>query len=417
MSRKKLEKRFVIAVILSSVINLLVLLAFIIFKIKPIFQEIRHYKDDIINVELKTKYDNLDDLIKDVEIISNKYDLTINIEDVNEKRIIDNNVKANFPLINKIIITENNSYILKIYFNNNISITKLTIELLIIQSIVIALTYAFIFIYTRHTLIKPIGDLMDDIKNYKFGRKLKKKKLNNEIDLISNEISNLTSRLDEEKNEQTRIIASISHDIKTPLTSIIGYSKLIKEENLNNEISNYNDKIYSKAMNIKDILLSFDEYLLNKENNGIKKTNILINDIIKELKDDYKIELNNKNIDFIITSKLKEQYINVDITKLKRVFSNIISNSVRYLKTGGVIKIEIKDNSNDFIFIISDSGPGVNDKIINKIFNPLFTTDSSRKISGLGLSICKEFIEMHNGHIEAYNKSGLVIKFTIPKEK
>ena len=57
------------------------------------------------------------------------------------------------------------------------------------------------------------------------------------------------------------------------------------------------------------------------------------------------------------------------------------------------------------------------EKIISKIFEPLFTTDESRKNSGLGLSICKEFVEMHGGHIKAYNNQGLSIEFTIPIER
>ena len=86
-------------------------------------------------------------------------------------------------------------------------------------------------------------------------------------------------------------------------------------------------------------------------------------------------------------------------------------------KPEGFDEIDISDDDNDYKFKVSDNGPGVDENIINKIFDPLFTTDSSRKISGLGLSICKEFVEMHNGQIEAHNDNGLIIDFTIPKTK
>ena len=71
----------------------------------------------------------------------------------------------------------------------------------------------------------------------------------------------------------------------------------------------------------------------------------------------------------------------------------MISNSTRYLSNGGEIKIDISLKGDNVKFIVRDNGPGVLEEIIDKIFNPLFTTDSSRKISGLGLSICKEFIQ------------------------
>ena len=68
----------------------------------------------------------------------------------------------------------------------------------------------------------------------------------------------------------------------------------------------------------------------------------------------------------------------------------------------------------NYIFKISDNGKGVDENIIDKLFNPFFTTDKSRKISGLGLSICKEFVELHGGSIKANNiKKGFEIEFTI----
>ena len=102
-------------------------------------------------------------------------------------------------------------------------------------------------------------------------------------------------------------------------------------------------------------------------------------------------------------------------SKFKRIFANLITNSIRFLDNNGIITILIFEKDDMICFKVKDNGPGVAKDIITKIFDPLFTTDSSRKISGLGLSICKEFIEMHNGKIKAYNDNGLVIEFNIPK--
>ena len=98
---------------------------------------------------------------------------------------------------------------------------------------------------------------------------------------------------------------------------------------------------------------------------------------------------------------------------------NIISNSVRFISKNGKIKLEIRNNKNNIDFFISDNGCGVKEEIIDKIFNPLFTTDNSRKNSGLGLSIVKETILFHRGKIKAYNNvnGGLTIEFSIPKKE
>lgn len=239
-----------------------------------------------------------------------------------------------------------------------------------------------------------------------------------EIDLIQNEFVNLVDALEEEKKEQNRIIASISHDIKTPLTSIIGYSTLIEENNLTKqEILNYNKKIYNKSLHIKGLLNTFDEYINNHNNQTLKISEITIKELVDEINNDYKIELENNGIKLMIDTKLSKEILKVDVLKLKRIFSNMISNSVRFLKNNGKIKIEITKNKDNYRFVVSDNGPGVDEKIIDKIFEPLFTTDDSRKNSGLGLSICKEFVLMHGGEIKAYNNQGLSIEFTIPTNR
>ena len=418
MNKQKLGKRYVRAIILCCLINLCILCIWFLIRIKPLIPKLQHFKEEVFTEEIKKYYDSYDDLLVDINQASVNHNILVNVEDIDGKLIAGNKKEnGDIPLVSEIIKVKDDVYLIDIYFDNYDSITKIVIELLLLQSTLIILILLITVLYTREIFLKPINGLIEEIRNYKFGKKPKKRKLNTEFDLISNEFSNLTDLLDEEKAEQTRIIASISHDIKTPLTSIIGYSNLLKDKELDEDASKYNNKIYDKAINIKDILSNFDDYLLNQEKISLDLSLIQIKDLVNQLNDDYKIELENNNITFTITTKIPEVYLNVDILKIKRVFSNMISNSTRYLKNGGEIKIDIAQEDNNVKFIVRDNGPGVKEDIISKIFDPLFTTDSSRKISGLGLSICKEFIEMHGGTLKAYNDEGLVLEFILPKAK
>ena len=128
----------------------------------------------------------------------------------------------------------------------------------------------------------------------------------------------------------------------------------------------------------------------------------------------YKTDLKEKDITLKIKSTCYNSYLLVDFAKLKRVFSNIITNSIRQLnKDKKLIKINITKKEPFIIFEIADNGCGVKD--VKKIFEPLYTTDPSRKISGLGLSICEEIITSHDGTIKAVNNEmgGLSIIFTL----
>lgn len=415
MKNKSLEKRFITIVVIGILVNIFVLLIWFSVRINPIFPKTRNIKEEVFSNNIQSNYDNMNILKEDIKKLSDKYNVVINIEDIDGNVIINNDIRLDLPLVSKIVKVQNNPYLLKIYYYNTTNIRKLLLEVIVVQVLVVILILIFTYIYTNNIILKPIRILIDDIKNYKFGKKVKRKKLNNEFGLISDEFIDLTEKLDDEKKEQTRIIASISHDLKTPLTSIIGYSNLLKDQELSDESQKYNEKIYDKAINIKDILSTFDDYLLNYEKMELKKTKVLIKDLVDALNDDYKIELMNNNIEFSVGTNVYEEAINIDVLKMKRVFANMIQNSTRYLKSGGLIKIEILNDKDNYLFKVIDNGPGVDKKIIKKIFDPLFTTDSSRKISGLGLSICKEFIEMHEGKIKAYNDNGLTIEFTIPK--
>lgn len=416
MKNKKLKRKFYLTIVLISIINVLLLVGWFYLKARPIINQIKNIDHVLEQKELNKSYNSIEELDEDILRISEKYYLTFTLEDINENLVLSNkNEKVDIVLHSKLIEIEHQNYLLKIYPAKT-SISGLIPELMLVQFIALILILGIYLIYTRKTMLTPIDTLVSDIKNYKFGRKGTNKKLNNEFNLIQTEFINLMGLLEDEKKEQNRIIASISHDVKTPLTSIIGYSELIKDENTSlKEIKKYNQIINDKAIHMKEIINTFDDYLINQDNVSLKLKNVRINDLVNDLISDYKIELENKNIEFNINNKTNDIYIKIDLLKIKRVFSNIISNSLRYLSDKGRINIDIEEKTKTVEFVVSDNGPGVDEKIISKIFDPLFTTDKSRKISGLGLSICKEFIEMHKGKIEAYNENGLKIKFYLPK--
>lgn len=419
MKKRKLKRKISHIIALIIIINVISMCLWYHLRIKPLVSTIKDIKDEITENELDEKYQSEIELLSDIDFISKKYNIKFSIKNISNEELTNNKLtQEDTFLFSKPINVNNNIYIINAYLNKKINTLNIVIELILFQILVVTSFMFILLIFTRNKIIKPTENIIEEIRNYKFGHKPIKVDNNNEFDLIHNEFVTLVNTLEEEKKEQNRIISSISHDIKTPLTSIIGYSSLIEENKLTKEeIISYNKKINCKALHIKNLLNTFDEYLANHNNQMLKLDIITIKDIIDDLNNDYKIELNNNNIDFVINTKLSNEYIKVDILKLKRIFSNIISNSVRFINNKkGLITISISKEEKYYKFVITDNGPGTDKKILDKIFEPLFTTDESRKNSGLGLSICKEFVEMHGGNIRAYNNSGLSIEFTIPSE-
>lgn len=286
------------------------------------------------------------------------------------------------------------------------------------EIIIISIILLIIFTINSTKIINPMEIILKDINDYKFGKIPYKRKLPKNMQQIQNTFVDMTMSLEEEKENQNRIIASISHDIKTPLTSVIGYADLLKNKNLSDEKKkSYIDKIYNKALMMKDILEEFDDYQSCNIKDTLKLEEKKIDDILEDINNNYYDDLKEKKINLIINNDAKNKSIKIDYIKIKRIFSNVITNSVKNFNgKSGTIKINVTYDKEMVRFEVADNGGGVDEKDLKKIFKPLYTTDPSRKISGLGLSICKQIISAHEGNIHAKNNSenGLSIIFYIP---
>lgn len=298
---------------------------------------------------------------------------------------------------------------------NNLVRNFVLYEIIIVSCVIIML-----FFISSKQLINPIDTITKDINDYKFGKRPFKRKMPKNMQQIQNAFVDMVDSLELEKENQNRIIASISHDIKTPLTSVIGYADRLKNSNLSEDKKQkYVDKIYNKALTMKAILEEFDDYQSCNIKETLKLEKVTIKSILEYVKKDFEDDLLDKKIKLSIKTNCNEKSVNVDLVKLKRVFSNVITNSVTHFKGNeGIINVNITSQANLIRFEIADNGGGIADeKDLKRIFEPLYTSDPSRKISGLGLSICKQIISSLDGRIYAKNNSigGLSIVFVLPK--
>lgn len=298
---------------------------------------------------------------------------------------------------------------------NNLVRNFVLYEIIIVSCVIIVL-----FFISSKQLINPIDTITKDINAYKFGKRPFKRKMPKNMQQIQNAFVDMVDSLELEKENQNQIIASISHDIKTPLTSVIGYADRLKNSNLSDDKKQkYVDKIYNKALTMKSILEEFDDYQSCNIKETLKLERVTIKSILEYVKKDFEDDLLDKKIKLSIKTNCNEKSVNVDLVKLKRVFSNVITNSVTHFKGNeGIINVNITSQANLIRFEIADNGGGIADeKDLKRIFEPLYTSDPSRKISGLGLSICKQIISSLDGRIYAKNNSigGLSIVFVLPK--
>jgi len=308
---------------------------------------------------------------------------------------------------------------------SKISITpgiRLIRNFMIYEIIIVTFIIFITFLFSSSRLIDPIEVIIKDIKNYRYGILPKKRKMPENFMQIQNSFVDMVDTLEIEKGYQNQIIASISHDIKTPLTSIIGYTDRLKNNNISDDKKKeYLNKIYDKSLLMKDILEEFDDYQSCNIKDTMKFEQLKVRELLDKIKLDFEDDLKDKKIILNIKSNCNSKKISADYVKIRRVFGNIINNSITHFdKKEGKINISVKYDNSNIIFEIADNAGGIKDETnLKKIFEPLFTTDPSRKISGLGLSICKQIITAHDGVIYAKNNKigGLSVIFELPVYK
>lgn len=250
-------------------------------------------------------------------------------------------------------------------------------------------------------------------------------------DIVGIIIENINSRLEiislyEDKarsmKERVEFLASISHEFKTPLNSIIGFSDILKSKSLENENYKYIDNI-SKSSRFLLSLIQDTLDLSRAESAPMElryqkfRPKEIITDIIWSF-EEIRLE---KNLEFNYT--LSDVEISADLKRFQQLIYNLISNAIKFSHTGGIITIVTYINEHkEFVFEIKDNGDGISKKDSGVIFN-FFSQVNRNQLkrqqgSGVGLAICKTIAKAHGGDIKFKSRlhHGSTFWFTIPQK-
>ena len=223
---------------------------------------------------------------------------------------------------------------------------------------------------------------------------------------INNELLEIHKKQEKDKD---LLFKGIAHDVKTPLSVILSYSRAMDEDIIASDKREEYLKAIGRNAEILnqrvDELLEFsslDSFHINKENKDILEL------VRRYVGDNYSYFLDNNISVEILFDENDKFFARVDEKLFQRVLQNLLQNSIDHNKENVVISIDFKNDK----LIIKDNGRGIDPKNIENIFDPLFTEDSSRqgeKLRGMGLSNVKKICELHNWQV--YYKNGFVISF------
>ena len=226
---------------------------------------------------------------------------------------------------------------------------------------------------------------------------------------------------------KTRFLHNMSHDIRTPMNAILGYTQLMEDELKGKELPETLDHL-KKLKQSGNLLLSILNNVLDMARIESGKMEIdesygQIKEIQQTLLEIFDDEAKKKNIAFHYTVNVEHEHVLIDITKVKEIFANILSNAIKYTPSGGSVTVNVDELPCDepgYMIArtsVSDTGIGMSQEYLTRIFEAFTreqnTTKSKIAGSGLGMSIVKKYVELLGGTINVESEPGKGSIFTV----
>lgn len=280
------------------------------------------------------------------------------------------------------------------FYVKEVSVVPLNFKILVITILLILLA-TITFIYALRTTVK--------VRTKELNKALEKAKESDKLKSV--------------------FLRNLSHEVRTPMNGINGFSLLLQDEDLDNTTrKRYTDLVLSSTQQLLSIvenILSIS--LLETRQENIKISNVNVNEILDDLYLIFSKSLDEKNVDFTLKKEFENNkaVIKTDHTKFRQILSNLVGNAVKFTAKGA-IEFGYNLKSNFLEFYIKDSGIGIDMRLKDQIFTLFSQEDNSSKRryegAGLGLSIAKGYVELLGGEIyfDSEKEKGTTFYFTIP---
>lgn len=362
-----------------------------------------------------------DEKVLEKEIIIEDFDPTTNVKNYNigdfygyfDETVISTHspINTGFKIRGYVVIHKLMSSIIS-QRDGLLNMSYVTMLILVLLSLIILVVFTVIVYKPLEKIIKATEEYAKGNYEYKL-----EPKGSDEMSYLANTLGYMASEIDRAEDNQKKFIANVSHDFKSPLTSIRGYIEAMKDGTIPLEL---HDKYLGIVLKETDRLTGLTNSLLQLNNLNVKGlvleiSEFDINQIIKGVCESFEGRCTEKRIVLDLILVDSHMMVKGDESKIQQVLYNLLDNALKFSHEDSVIKIETTVKNDKLFVSVKDSGIGIPKDSVNLVFDRFYKTDLSRgkdkKGTGLGLAIVKEIIKAHEENINVISTEGVGTEF------
>lgn len=296
--------------------------------------------------------------------------------------------------------------------------TPIMIQVYISAAVIVVLALIFL-LGVQFFVYRPLRQISEAAKQYALGNLDYEIPVNthDELGYLSASMNYMAARLKDMDDYQKKIVANVSHDFRSPLTSMKGYVEAMADGTIPPELyGKYLNIILFETERLTDLtrdLLTLNEF--DTKEMLLDKSDFNIQDVLKSTAASFESACTQKHISIELLLMPETVSVFADKRKIEQVLYNLIDNAIKFSENNSSITVEVS-KKNDKVFVsVKDHGIGIPRKELNKIWERFYKSDLSRgkdkKGTGLGLSIVKEVIQAHDEHINVISTEGVGTEF------
>ena len=310
------------------------------------------------------------------------------------------------------------------YVTENYLLAMNMIYIVVLLGIAVFLLVFTLFVNKKVKYIKFLSSEVKVIKDEDFGKTIEVRGQDELAELcssINNMSLELREKIDNEKKiEQNKneLITNVSHDLRTPLTSILGYVDLLKQNGFEDKekFVEYISIIDERSKSLNTLINELFEYTkLNSHDIKLNYSTVEICSLVEQLSGEYSLIFKKEGLELISEIPEEDIFVDIDIQMIVRALENLLINAKKYSVRNSQVLVKLLQESNDIVISVENKVENISQDDLDNLFERFYKVDKARKTgdsTGLGLSIVKRVVELHKGLVKAELING-VIKFKI----